>query len=49
MAVLSIRPGELVQRLHEFDAVIDARSPAEFAEDRLPDAQNWPVLVGEGA
>ena len=27
-----------------FDAVIDARSPAEFAEDRLPGAVNWPVL-----
>jgi tRNA 2-selenouridine synthase len=27
-----------------FDAVIDARSPAEFAEDRLPGAVNCPVL-----
>ncbi len=27
-----------------FDAVIDARSPGEFAEDRLPGALNWPVL-----
>ncbi|MCP5270387.1 MAG: tRNA 2-selenouridine(34) synthase MnmH [Burkholderiaceae bacterium] len=27
-----------------WDAVIDARSPSEFAEDRLPDALNWPVL-----
>jgi tRNA 2-selenouridine synthase len=27
-----------------FDAVIDARSPAEFAEDHLPGAVNWPVL-----
>ena len=25
-------------------AVIDARSPAEFAEDHLPGARNWPVL-----
>ncbi|GAB4115019.1 MAG: tRNA 2-selenouridine(34) synthase MnmH [Rubrivivax sp.] len=27
-----------------FDTVIDARSPSEFAEDRLPGAVNWPVL-----
>ncbi|ODU10204.1 MAG: tRNA 2-selenouridine(34) synthase MnmH [Rubrivivax sp. SCN 71-131] len=27
-----------------FDALIDARSPAEFAEDHLPGALNWPVL-----
>jgi tRNA 2-selenouridine synthase len=27
-----------------FDAIIDARSPAEFAEDHLPGAVNWPVL-----
>lgn len=30
-----------------WDAVIDARSPSEFAEDRLPGAQNWPVLDDE--
>ena len=27
-----------------FDSVIDVRSPAEFAEDHLPGAVNWPVL-----
>jgi tRNA 2-selenouridine synthase len=27
-----------------FDAVIDARSESEYAEDRLPGAVNWPVL-----
>ena len=27
-----------------FDALIDARSPAEFADDHLPGAINWPVL-----
>ena len=26
------------------DTLIDARSPAEFAEDHLPGAVNWPVL-----
>lgn len=30
-----------------FDAVIDVRSPAEFAEDHLPDAINLPVLDNE--
>ena len=27
-----------------FDELIDVRSPAEFAEDHLPGALNWPVL-----
>lgn len=27
-----------------YDAIIDVRSPAEFAEDHLPGAVNWPVL-----
>ena len=30
--------------LAAFDAVIDARSESEFAEDHLPGAVNWPVL-----
>ena len=30
-----------------FDAVIDVRSPAEFAHDHLPGALNWPVLDDE--
>ena len=30
--------------LHHFDCIIDARSPAEFAEDHLPGAINCPVL-----
>jgi tRNA 2-selenouridine synthase SelU len=33
--------------LGAFDAIIDARSPAEFAEDHLPGAVNWPVLDDE--
>ncbi len=32
---------------HRFDCIIDARSPAEFAEDHLPGAVNWPVLDDE--
>jgi tRNA 2-selenouridine synthase len=33
--------------LGQFDAIIDVRSPAEFAEDHLPGAINWPVLDDE--
>ena len=36
-----------VQQLAEFDAVIDARAPGEFAEDRLPGAISMPVLDDE--
>lgn len=32
---------------HDFDTVIDVRSPAEFAEDHLPGAINLPVLDNE--
>lgn len=35
---------ECVAELDRFDAIIDARSPSEFAEDRLPGARNCPVL-----
>ena len=38
---------DAVATLAQFDAVIDARSPAEFAEDRLPGAINLPVLDNE--
>lgn len=31
----------------EFDAIIDVRSPAEFAEDHIPGAINCPVLDNE--
>ncbi|MBL0141227.1 MAG: tRNA 2-selenouridine(34) synthase MnmH [Betaproteobacteria bacterium] len=31
-------------QLAEWDAILDARSPAEFAEDHLPGARNCPVL-----
>ena len=32
---------------HAFDAIIDARSPAEYAEDHIPGAINCPVLGDE--
>ena len=38
---------EALARLSSFDAVIDARSPAEHALDHLPGALNWPVLDDE--
>lgn len=33
-----------VEGINRFDAIIDARSPAEFAEDHIPGAINLPVL-----
>jgi tRNA 2-selenouridine synthase len=39
-----ITAAEAAARLSSFHTVIDARSPAEYAEDRLPGAENWPVL-----
>jgi tRNA 2-selenouridine synthase len=44
---MSVRPlpaADAVLRLDQFDAVIDARSEGEFAEDHLPGAVNWPSL-----
>ena len=35
---------EAIESLPSFDAVLDARSPSEFADDRLPDAISTPVL-----
>ncbi len=32
------------ERIHEFDSLIDARSPSEFALDHIPGAVNCPVL-----
>jgi tRNA 2-selenouridine synthase len=47
MPVLAITPADALARWPDFDAIIDARSPAEFAEDRLPTAVNWPSLNDE--
>lgn len=35
---------EVLPELERFDAVLDVRSPSEFAEDHLPGAINCPVL-----
>ncbi len=40
----AIAPPVTLAQLGAFDAVIDARSPSEFAEDHLPGAINGPVL-----
>lgn len=36
-----------VSQLGEFDEIIDARTPAEYAEDHIPGAANYPVLYDE--
>ena len=38
---------KLASSLHQFDAIIDVRSPAEFALDHIPGAINLPVLNNE--
>lgn len=38
---------EVLPLLEQFDAIIDARSQAEFAEDHIPGAINCPVLNNE--
>ena len=47
MPLKPIDAAEAAADLSRFDAIIDARSPAEFAEDHLPGAVNWPVLDDE--
>ena len=47
MSVQAISAAHAIARLDEFSAVIDARSEAEYAEDHLPGALNWPSLNNE--
>jgi tRNA 2-selenouridine synthase len=44
VSLKGITAEELTSTLGAFDTIIDARSPAEFADDHLPGAVNWPVL-----
>jgi tRNA 2-selenouridine synthase len=44
MALIPLSAVDALSRLTEFDAVLDARSEAEFALDHLPGAANWYVL-----
>ncbi len=45
MALTRITAEQALLELDRFDAVVDARSESEFAEDRLPGAVNWPSLT----
>ena len=44
MSLTTVPAADAMQRLASFHTVIDARSPAEFTDDHLPGAVNWPVL-----
>jgi len=47
VSLVAVSAAEAAAGGGRFDAVIDVRSPAEFAEDHLPGAVNWPVLDDE--
>jgi tRNA 2-selenouridine synthase len=47
MTLRSIAAEDVAADASRFDTLIDVRSPAEFAEDHLPGAVNWPVLDDE--
>ena len=44
VSVRTIAAADAIARLEAFDSVIDARSEAEYAEDHLPGALNWPPI-----
>ncbi|MBC5783630.1 tRNA 2-selenouridine(34) synthase MnmH [Ramlibacter sp. USB13] len=44
MSVLVVPASAAIEGLAAYDAVLDARSESEYAEDRLPGAVNWPSL-----
>jgi tRNA 2-selenouridine synthase len=44
MSLAVVSAADAMARLSAFDTIIDARSPAEYADDHLPGAVNWPVL-----
>lgn len=47
MTLHRLPAAEAALDLSAFDAIIDARSPSEYALDHLPGAINWPVLDDE--
>jgi tRNA 2-selenouridine synthase len=47
MSVMVVPAASALEQLASYDAVIDARSESEYAEDRLPGAVNWPSLDDE--
>ncbi len=44
MPLVKVSPEQVLERIDAFDRIVDARSPGEFLEDRVPGAVNWPVL-----
>ncbi len=44
MSVQRLPADQALAQLAGFDAIVDARSESEFAQDHLPGAVNWPVL-----
>ncbi|MCE2879303.1 MAG: tRNA 2-selenouridine(34) synthase MnmH [Comamonadaceae bacterium] len=47
MSLHHIPAEQVLERLGQFSDIIDARSPAEFDQDHLPGALNWPTLDDE--
>jgi tRNA 2-selenouridine synthase len=47
MSLKTLDAPHALAELAQFDAIIDARTEAEFAEDRVPGAINWPSLNNE--
>jgi tRNA 2-selenouridine synthase len=47
MSLKTLPATDALDSLSQFDTIIDARTPAEHAEDRLPGAVNWPSLDDE--
>ena len=47
MPVNTLPAATVAQTLDRFDTIIDARTPAEFALDHIPGAENWPSLDNE--
>jgi tRNA 2-selenouridine synthase len=47
MSINLISATDALTQLQNFNTIIDARSPSEFAQDRLPSAVNWPSLTDE--
>ena len=45
--IIPIDAQAAVSDLSRFDTIVDARSPSEYAEDRVPGAVNWPSLDDE--
>ena len=47
MSLTPLAADAALSHLGDFDAIVDARSESEFAQDHLPGAVNWPTLSDE--